>query len=287
MRGTAVVDLGRLVSDVDGEELELAVGEDVLEVGIAFALASGATVTLDADRLLTYVPGEQVKALAGARNGMAAEAFTDTLTYIVSDGVLSSEEATIEFTVTGDAAGDNVVRGSAGGDALFGRAGDDRLLGGGGADVLIGNGGADRLNGGAGGDVLRGHRGADSLFGAAGDDVLRGGRGDDRLGGGTGDDRLSGAQGEDTLYGRAGADRLRGGAGDDVLHGGAGRDRLAGREGDDALTGGAGRDVFVFAGAFGTDTVTDLGPRARPGSTCASPCPRPARSRPGRRATTR
>ena len=257
--GTAVIDLGRLVSDVDGEDLELSVGDVVLEAGVAFALASGATVTLGADMLLTYVPGAQVEALAGARNGVAAEVFTDTLAYRVADGVLSSEEASIEFTVTGDAAGDNVVRGSAGGDALFGRAGDDRLLGGDGADVLIGNGGADRLNGGEGNDVLRGHRGADSLFGAGGDDLLRGGAGDDRLGGGTGADVLRGAQGRDDLFGRAGDDLLRGGADEDDLAGGRGRDRLVGGAGDDALHGGLGADAFVFAGAFGTDTVEDWG----------------------------
>ena len=266
--GRAVVDLGPRASDADDEALSVAIGGHVLEPGVAFALASGATVTLGADRLPTHAPGEQMTAPAGARSGVAAEVFTDTPTSAVWDGALPSEEATITLTVTGDAANADVVRGTAEGDAHFGRAGDDRLPGGDGADVPIGNGGADRLNGGAG------------------DDVLRGGAGDDRLGGGGGDDRLSGGRGEDALHGRAGADTLRGGAGADTLRGGAGRDRLAGRGGDDVLTGGSGRDMFVFTGAFGTDTMTDRG-RGEAASICAPPRPSPARSRPGRRATTR
>ena len=256
------IDLAAYASDADGDALVLVpTGSDVPMHSRASVLPSGATLSLEGNGSLAYAPSAAMERLAGAANGVAAEAFTEVVELLVRDGIGGEvvDTMTLTFTVTGDASNDDWVFGDAEGDALFGRAGDDRLLGFDGDDTLIGNGGADRLNGGSGNDVLRGHRGPDSLFGADGDDLLLGGRGDDRLGGGTGDDVLRAAQGDDELWGRAGEDLLRGGAGADALAGGRGADRLIGGAGDDVLTGGLGADAFVFAGAFGIGTVTDWG----------------------------
>jgi Ca2+-binding RTX toxin-like protein len=63
---------------------------------------------------------------------------------------------------------------------------------------------------------------------------------------GSGDDSLTGGNGNDTLQGGVGNDTLNGNAGNDMLHGG---------DGNDTMNGGAGTDTFVFAAAFGADSI--------------------------------
>ncbi len=72
------------------------------------------------------------------------------------------------------------------------------------------------------------------------DAFILGGNYDDMMRGDGGDDHIDGHGGDDTLNGRGG---------DDMIHGGTG---------DDELTGGSGNDTFIFAGAFGEDTITDF-----------------------------
>ena len=60
-----------------------------------------------------------------------------------------------------------------------------------------------------------------------------------------------------TLTGSTGDDVLKGGSGDDTLDGGSGHDTITGNGGDDSLIGGAGNDTYVFANAWGTDTITE------------------------------
>jgi Ca2+-binding RTX toxin-like protein len=67
-------------------------------------------------------------------------------------------------------AGDDLLYGKDGDDALDGRAGDDRLFGGDGADVLTGRAGDDALFGGRGADVLNLSAGVDTLTGGTGAD---------------------------------------------------------------------------------------------------------------------
>ncbi len=68
---------------------------------------------------------------------------------------------------------------------------------------------------------------------------------------------LLGNSGDDTLTGSPQADLLQGDAGMDQLFGGAGTDSLVGGANNDALSGQAGSDRFIFASAWGTDTVTE------------------------------
>ncbi|MEM6383809.1 MAG: calcium-binding protein, partial [Pseudomonadota bacterium] len=173
-------------------------------------------------------------------------------------------------------ASNDIITGGGGNDTLIGDEGNDNLSGGGGVDLLSGNAGNDVMAGGADSDTLNGGGGDDRMFGGAGDDISRGqagndfissGSGDDTLEGGNDNDSLFGGFGEDTLSGNDGNDFLQAGASNDVLFGGAGDDTLQGREdndflnggaGTDSLTGGTGADTFVFAPAFGNDTVTDF-----------------------------
>lgn len=72
------------------------------------------------------------------------------------------------------------------------------------------------------------------------------------------DDILTGSGARNWLEGGDGNDRLSGLNGDDTLEGGRGRDVLIGGGGNDILSGGTQADRFIFAGAFGNDTIVDF-----------------------------
>ena len=122
------------------------------------------------------------------------------------------------------------------------------FTGGAGADYVIGN----ALN-----NTLRGGEGADVLIGGLGDDTLLGERGADDLSGSEGNDTLKGGDGADTLRGQEHDDVLLGGEGKDTLEGGDGNDSLTGGAGNDVLIGGNGDDLYLFANAWGQDTLTE------------------------------
>ena len=173
-------------------------------------------------------------------------------------------------------AGNDVLMGALGVDALKGGEGDDQLWGenrpagwmgqvsnGQGAFISVvqaaffsSTGAADYLDGGAGNDYLRGDAGNDILSGGAGNDRLFGDDeagylvvpGDDILDGGAGDDLLAAGDGADSLSGGAGIDLLFGDKGDDILDGGDDADTLHGGDGVDELFGGGGNDLLFGDG---------------------------------------
>ncbi|CAB3646679.1 hypothetical protein LMG26696_02532 [Achromobacter pulmonis] len=107
--------------------------------------------------------------------------------------------------------------------------------------------------------------GDDTIHGGSGDDIIYGQGGNDTLYGDDGSDILYGGTGDDKLHGGDGNDMLHGGSGDDRLDGGNGSDLLIGGKGDDILTGGDGSDVFKWElGDQGTtakpsvDTIKDF-----------------------------
>lgn len=162
--------------------------------------------------------------------------------------------------------GDDVIRGGAGVDFLFGNEGDDLILGAGGNDRLFGGAGVDELRGSDGDDEIQGGAGNDRLYGDSGDDLLGGdggvdsllgGDGDDTLLGGSGGDALLGQEGNDTLLGGSGGDVLLGGSGDDLLRGQSGLDFLYGEAGDDRLDGGADGELDQLHGGDGADVFAD------------------------------
>ncbi|CAG2147354.1 hypothetical protein LMG19282_03139 [Cupriavidus campinensis] len=121
--------------------------------------------------------------------------------------------------------------------------------------VQLPTAGNDILKGYAGADALSGDAGDDTLYGYAGNDVLDGGAGADTLYGGTGNDTMAGGAQADIMYGEAGNDTLAGGAGDDTLDGGVGDDVLDGGAGNDGMWGGTGNDTFLFGRGGGKDFI--------------------------------
>ncbi|MGL4320358.1 MAG: calcium-binding protein [Paracoccaceae bacterium] len=71
-------------------------------------------------------------------------------------------------------------------------------------------------------------------------------------------DVIVGGAGADALNAGGGNDTINGGLGADILHGSTGADRLIGGGGNDQLLGGVGSDVFIFAGNYGDDRVSDF-----------------------------
>lgn len=175
-----------------------------------------------------------------------------------------------------------------GNDVLRGGAGSDRIYGGGGNDTLIGDEGGDYLYGGDGNDTLIGGTGNDNYYGGAGDDIFvisdnlidtyDGGTGLDtvRLGANINFQQLSLGPSFSVetidlngflLGGTAYGDRFdfsglqsmdyRGtfvnlGEGNAIFTGHAGADYMRGGNGTDKLYGGAGNDVL--SGGNGMDT---------------------------------
>jgi hypothetical protein len=125
-------------------------------------------------------------------------------------------------------AGDDLIEGTAFGEAIGGRAGND---------VIRAGGGDDRLYGGEGDDLILGEDGNDRIWGGPGDDRIAGGAGNDRIGAGPGDDLVYGGEGDDVVSGGPGRDRLFGGPGDDLL--------LAADGERDVVDCGPGRDTVI------------------------------------------
>ncbi|MCT7962302.1 CAP domain-containing protein [Laspinema sp. D1] len=106
--------------------------------------------------------------------------------------------------------------------------------------------GDDIIIGSAEGEAINGNGGRDLIYGTGGNNSLRGGKSDDTLVGGAGNDIINGNNDNDVVFGGAGNDILRGGKGHDHLYGEGGDDVLIGDFGADVLSGGAGADLFVL-----------------------------------------
>jgi Ca2+-binding RTX toxin-like protein len=104
-------------------------------------------------------------------------------------------------------------------------------------ESAYGTSGNDVLLGSAMGNALSGEDGDDRIDGRGGDDILIGGAGSDTIAGGAGADALTGGAGNDTLDGGTEADDLTGSAGHDVMTGGAGADLFIFREWIDVAQG--------------------------------------------------
>ena len=188
-------------------------------------------------------------------------------------------------------AGDDVMAGSDGNDALYGDAGIGTISGGLG-DYLIGGVGFDTVDysdrvvsivadldgasdDGASGQNDRNETDVEAITGGSAADVLDENKGVNTLNGGPGDDVLGadsvsyanrtegltikldgladdGEAGEaDNVH--ADIENITGGLGDDVIHGSAAANTLFGGPGDDILDGAGGPDVL--SGGIGVDTV--------------------------------
>jgi len=126
-------------------------------------------------------------------------------------------------------AGNDVIYGANGGEAMGGGTGDDRIYAAGGNDIIYG--------GVTGYDTIDGGDGNDLIFAGHGRDVVDGGAGNDEIYAGTGNDYVNGGDGDDSIYGGQGVDTIIGGVGDDTI-----------RPGDTA-------DILIFAAGSGDDVV--------------------------------
>jgi Ca2+-binding RTX toxin-like protein len=223
-------------TDPLGGALEVAAVNDLAaNVGLEFALASGALVKVLADGTLTYNPNHIFDHLPAPGSGAVNLTSADNFTYTLVGGT----SATVTVTISG-ADSDDVLLGSAGTDALNGGIGNDQLSG------LAGN---DGLDGGAGNDVLNGGGGIDTAVysGAAGAVTVNlAAAGAQAIGGGFGSDTLVEIE---NLIGGNFADILTGNSAINVLSGGLGNDTLDGSAGDDTLDGGDGNDAASYASA--------------------------------------
>lgn len=180
-------------------------------------------------------------------------------------------------------AGDDIITGSSGVDAIRGftgsdtinaESGSDLIYGNEGSDFLIGNMGNDTVYGGDGDDFVAVGRGADKAFGNAGSDwvVVEGPKGVtvdlqrsevQKIGATataqfSGFENIIGTTGSDRLFGNNGVNILTASNGNDVVSGLSGDDILAGGQGSDTLYGGAGADSFMFQTGAGRDYIRDF-----------------------------
>jgi hypothetical protein len=153
-------------SDIDGPALSVAeIDGTAATVGAAIGLASGATVTLEADGRLTYDPNGTfnylISTITQAKTQAVNVSAVDSFSYKLAGG----GTATVSVTVTGV---------TSAGDQLWGNSSDNTITGTAGVDVFnLSQGGEDTATGGGSNDGF--YMGAalsagDSLNGEGGSD---------------------------------------------------------------------------------------------------------------------
>jgi Ca2+-binding RTX toxin-like protein len=215
---------------------------------------------------------------AAVTSGTTIGVRVDLLVESWNTGVAAGDTFTSIERINGSAF-DDQLRGSDGGNTLYGLAGDDILTGRGDGDGLYGGDGLDTagygtataavqvdlldvtLNTGeAAGDTFSS---IENLSGSIFSDNLRGDNAGNALSGEDGNDLLYGRDGNDALTGDAGADKLYGSNGNDWLHGSAGADSLYGGADSDRVsyryaTGGILADLETFATANTGEAAGDV-----------------------------
>ncbi|MCP4383601.1 MAG: hypothetical protein GY798_19665, partial [Hyphomicrobiales bacterium] len=161
--------------DPDGDTLTVTMVNGIGFIpGVAFALPSGALLTMNSDGTFTYDPNGVFDALPV---GIVDQ---DTFTYTIDDGDSGTDNATATIEITGldsddtfvGTPGVDVFSGGVGNDTMTGLAGKDKLNGDGGKDTIDGGNDDDKLDGGGGKDVLNGGKGNDKLTGGGKSDTF-------------------------------------------------------------------------------------------------------------------
>ena len=225
------------------------------------------------------IVGNEIHVRTGALLDFETAAQHDLTVTATDQGGLSHSE-TVSITVRdmveggNGTAGNDVITGTTGADALRGFAGNDSYTVNNSGDVVTEqlDQGIDSVTttlwkyaltynvenltyagsgnftgtGNSLANAITGGNGADTLHGMDGNDIIKGGAGNDMIYGDKQCDILDGGTGNDRLYGGDNSDQLAGGEGNDYLTGEDGNDTLSGGSGSDILIGGAGNDSFVF-----------------------------------------
>jgi Ca2+-binding RTX toxin-like protein len=220
----------------------------------------------DLDDVITAKNGDDTILSSDGLDHIDGGQGSDTMDYSRYDGELSIVLANnAPTTVYGNGAPGDVlvdIENLIGGrrdDYFAGDNSDNTFRGNGGNDYFVASNGFDHYYGGAGYDMV-------DYSGTGVGLIITAPKGGVSLvsGGGVDHDTLSsveqiiGTAFDDKILGGKANNEFHGGDGNDVLKGGAGGDVLSGDGGNDRLTGGADADIFVFAGNFGADTVTDF-----------------------------
>jgi Ca2+-binding RTX toxin-like protein len=200
--------------------------------------------------------------IVGERGSSTIEYAGEGIDEVRMDFVIYALQANIEnLTATGNGlhgalignAIDNVIRGGAGIDFLYGREGNDTLIGGSGAaNTLFGQEGDDLYTVSAVGDsvIEFAGQGTDTVRTALSSFTLRDNV-ENLIYTGTGTFIGVGSDGTGNL--------IQGGAGADQLNGMGGNDMLIGGSGADLLQGGTGADQFRYLGGeTGYDRIIDF-----------------------------
>jgi len=148
-----------------------------------------------------------------------------------------------------------LLKGTAGADSLYGFETNDSIDGGDGNDTIQGMAGNDTLSGGIGDDLLWDTSGNDQMVGGEGSDFILGGEGNDLLIGGAGNDYLDGGIGDDTY-------RFAYGDGADTIAAGTGGNNLIQFDASVASASfsfqQAARALVISYGSAGSITISDL-----------------------------
>ncbi|WP_306251427.1 calcium-binding protein [Parvularcula sp. IMCC14364] len=208
---------------------------NMFEGEISETLASGASITVSSDGILSYELNDAFGGLTDTGRGR------DVVDYAIIDSQGDTSESQVEVIVVSGAINNGVIdQITEFSDAIFGISGrvnisalggDDFVDSGSGRDKVFGDGGDDLILGRGGNDILSGGEGSDEIDGGGGRDFIDGGIGNDELIGGDGADVISGGDGADTISGRRGSDTIDAGAGNDVV---------SGRGLSDVISGGKG-----------------------------------------------
>ncbi|TMJ10908.1 MAG: calcium-binding protein, partial [Alphaproteobacteria bacterium] len=191
-------------------------------VGHAITLASGASLTVNADGTFTYNPNHAFDSLAQYGTGGSNQEAFDSFTY----ALVNSNIATVTIDVRGLYSSPHVIEGTPGNDTLTGTPQADIFQPGTGADIMAGGNGDDTYyvdNSGDRANETSATGGNDIVFssvsftlGANVERLTLTGAGNITGVGNALDNTLVGNSGNNTLSGAAGADSMTGGLGDDI-----------------------------------------------------------------------
>ena len=266
----------------------LATGSDAANVGVAAAIAVGAsnTVTLASDPGVNFLVGGVIGGDGGVlvNNGSVELGGVNTFTgglvvqnaslivdgqggaagnvIYITDGTLVTQPdstSAVDFTDTVVASGSgDTIDATAGNLLVFaGPAGSLNFIGGAGSDTVVGDQGALSVAGGSAGDLVFGGVGALDFTGGAAASTVVGGAGAVTATGGSGGDLIyGGTSGHDMLYTGTGPATLVGGSGAQLFATGSSNSVLV--DGGGAVlnaTASSGNDT-LFGGQTGSsDTI--------------------------------
>lgn len=235
---------------------------------VSYTIAGSGTVAANASDFsgaltgtVTFAAGETAKLISVSVRGDTTIEQNETFSLTIrspTSGLVIGASTAIATIVNDDAAGPNVVNGTAVAESLTGTTAIDHINGLAGNDILTGGANADVLNG---GDGIDSASYATSSIGVTVNLLNGTGLNGDAQGDSlVAIENLVGSNNSDVLTGSDLANNLSGGLGLDTLNGGLGNDLLTGGVGADNLNGDGGIDGAIYtASVLGVTVNLALG----------------------------